>query len=123
MGLRAAFTWVRSGEMADEMNDPLYKLNSKIFSQHLNSQFIVHVDGAPSITLELREVNEPPSPPNIEMFSLIFNGPQAPRLNQQIHQLEHAVLGKIGLFLTTVGADQQSTSYESVFHRLRPAAK
>lgn len=121
--LRVWVQSVRSVVMSAEMSDALSKLNGKVFAGQLRTPFTVRVDGASPITLQLSEVNEPPTPPDIELFSLIFKGPLSPRLNQQIHHLEHAVLGKMDLFLTAVGADQQSISYESVFHRLRKAAK
>jgi len=70
------------------------------------------------MTLELAEVNERPTPPDIELFSLVFHGPAAPRLPQQIHHFEHAALGAFDLFITAIAGDDQGISYEAVFHRL-----
>jgi hypothetical protein len=101
------------------MDDPLLSFNSKIFAAQLHTSFkVVHGDG-PALTLELDEVAEPKAPPEVELFSLVFRGPRAPRLEQKIHRLEHPVMGTFDLFLTAIGADDQGISYEAVFHRLR----
>lgn len=98
----------------------LYTLNSKSFAEHLHSTFKVQAGNAAPLTLELIEVNEPPSPPRIELFSLLFRGPVAPRLQQQTHRFKHEKLGALDPFLTVVGADEAGPSYEVIFHRLRP---
>ena len=73
-----------------------------------------------ALTLELIEVMERDPSPKIELFSLQFRGPAAPRLPQQIHRLEHDKLGAFEIFLTAIGADpEQGILYESVFHRFR----
>jgi hypothetical protein len=98
----------------------LYALNSQSFAAHLHTTFKVEDGNGIPLTLELMEVNEPPAPPRVELFCLLFRGPVAPRLPQQIHRLEHEKLGELNLFLTVLGADQAGTSYEVIFHRLRP---
>src|SRR5215472_11943594 len=101
------------------MVDPITNFSSKTFAEQLDTNFTVQLDNGHTVTLKLTSVNEPPAPPGIELFSLLFQGPQEPRLNQQIHHFEHEKLGAFDLFLTAVGADEQSTSYEVIFHRLR----
>lgn len=102
------------------MSTPLDKLNAKIFSEQLHTQFRVHIDGAAPLMLELIEVVERDPSPKLELFTLQFRGPAAPRLAQQIHRLEHEKLGLLELFLTAIGADpEQRILYESVFHRFR----
>ncbi len=101
------------------MADSLDKLNSKIFAAQLHTNFKVHAGNADPLTLELSEVNERQVQPEIELFSLLFRGPLAPRLAQQIHHFEHEKLGTFDLFLTAIGADEKGTTYEVVFHRLR----
>ncbi|HEY6308180.1 MAG TPA: hypothetical protein VI488_17170 [Candidatus Angelobacter sp.] len=98
----------------------LYALNSKSFTEQLHTSFKVQAGDSAPVVLELTEVNEPATPPNIEFFSLLFRGPVAPRLRQQIHRFEHDKLGEFDLFLTVIGADEAGTSYEVIFHRLRP---
>jgi hypothetical protein len=98
----------------------LYTLNSKSFTEQLHTSFQVQAGNSAPVVLELIEVNEPGAPPHVEFFSLLFRGPLAPRLQQQIHRFEHDKLGVFDLFLTVIGADQAGTNYEVIFHRLRP---
>jgi hypothetical protein len=98
----------------------LYTFNSTSFAEQLHTSFKVHAGNAAPVVLELTEVNEPTTPPHIEFFSLLFRGPVAPRLQQQIHRFEHDKLGVFDLFLTVIGADEAGTNYEVIFHRLRP---
>jgi hypothetical protein len=97
----------------------LDNLNAGIFSQHLHTQFRLLLEGAEPITLELIEVKESDPSPKIELFTLHFRGPDAPRMAQHIHRLEHDKLGTLEIFLTAIGADAQGITYESVFHRFR----
>jgi hypothetical protein len=101
------------------MPDPLSGFDSKIFTAQLHTPFKVLRDKEPPVTLELAEVNERPTPPDVELFSLVFRGPAAPRLVQQTHHFEHEVLGAFDLFITAIAGDPEGISYEAVFHRLR----
>jgi hypothetical protein len=98
----------------------LYTLNSKSFVDQLHTRFQVRAGEEAPQTLELVEVSQPATPPNIECFSLHFRGPVTPRLQQRIHRFEHEKLGNFDLFLTVIGADEAGTIYEVIFHRLRP---
>ena len=95
------------------------QLHSKLFSDHLNSSFKVDAGSSGPVTLRLAEVNEPSTPPNIELFSLIFQGPATPQLPQRIYTVEHEKIGAFSLFLTPIAADDEGISYEAVFHRMR----
>lgn len=97
----------------------LDNLNAGIFSQQLHTQFRLLREGAEPIPLELIEVKESDPSPKIELFALHFRGPDAPRMAQHIHRLEHDKLGTLEIFLTAIGADAQGITYESVFHRFR----
>jgi hypothetical protein len=101
------------------MPTSLDNLNAGIFSQHLHTQFRLLLEGAEPIPLELIEVKESDPSPKIELFTLHFRGPAAPRMAQHIHRLEHDKLGTVEIFLTAIGADAQGITYESVFHRFR----
>jgi hypothetical protein len=101
------------------MVDPIANFSSRTFTEHLHTTFNVGMADGSSIPLELTAVNEPAAPPGLEMFSVHFRGPHAPRLPQQIHQFQHGKLGSFDLFITTIAGDDQSTTYEAVFHRLR----
>lgn len=48
-------------------------------------------------------------------FSLVFRGPPAPILAQQIHRLAHPAVGVLALFLVPIGRDAAGVRYESVF--------
>ena len=100
----------------------LESLNSKSFSEQLHTQFRLLRDGAEPLPLELIEVKESDPSPKIELFSLHFLGPAAPRMAQHIHTLEHDKLGRLDIFLTAIAGDEQGTTYESVFHRFRKTA-
>ncbi len=92
--------------------------HSNTFSGQLNTDFTVQGNGSPT-TLQLVEVVEKQTPASVESFSLHFQGPAAPHLPQQIHTLQHEKLGTFQIFLTAVEGNQQSITYEAVFHRLR----
>lgn len=100
------------------MADPLLNFNSKVFAAQLHTNFKVLRGDEPPVTLELAEVHERQTPPEVELFFLVFRGPAVPRLRQQIHRFEHPALGAFDLFITAIGGDNQETSYEAVFHRL-----
>src|ERR1044071_724790 len=101
------------------VKDSLDRLNGKIFAEQLHTKFKVHRSDSSPLVVELVEVEERQSPARTELFFLHFRGPIAPRLDQKIHRFEHEKLGTFDLFLTAVGADQDGTIYEVVFHRLR----
>ena len=101
------------------MSTSLDKLNAKIFSEQLHTQFKLHFEGAEPMMLKLMEVKESDLSPKMELFALHFLGATAPRLPQQIHRLEHDKLGTFEIFLTAISADAQGIMYESIFHRFR----
>ena len=101
------------------MSTPLESLNAAAFREQLRGKFNVNVGNGRLIALELVEVTESDPSPNIELFSLLFHGPLQPRLNQQIHRLEHEKLGAFEIFLTAIAEENNRTIYESVFHRFR----
>ena len=101
------------------MSRSLESLNCKSFSEQLHTQFRLLRDGLEPLPLELIEVKEADPSPKIELFSLQFRGPVAPRMPQQIHALEHDKLGRMEIFLTAIAGDAEGITYESVFHRFR----
>jgi hypothetical protein len=94
-------------------------LNAKVFTEQLHTQFSVQLGSAEPVMLELVEVSERDNGPRMELFSLLFRGPDRPRLEQRTHRLEHAKLGTFEIFLTAVEGDAQGIVYESIFHRFR----
>ncbi len=101
------------------MTTDLRQLNYQTFLQQLHSKFQVKTGDGASLELKLIIVEERQISPKIEVFFLRFLGPISPRLPQQIHSLEHAVLGTVELFMTAVGADPEGIEYEVVFNRFR----
>lgn len=101
------------------MSNHLQSLNAQVFREQLRSKFNVKAGNGSAISLELIEVTESDPSPKIELFTLQFQGPLRPRLNQQIHRLEHEMLGACEIFLTAIAEQDNSTIYESVFHRFR----
>jgi hypothetical protein len=95
----------------------LDSFNSKTFAEQLHTKFKVHLQNMDPLVLELVDVTERPTAPKVELFTLHFRGPHSPRLAQQIHHFEHEKLGKFDLFLTAIGGDHESITYEVVFHR------
>ena len=94
-------------------------LTCRTFSGLLRNTFRVVLPGSPPLPLELTEVTEHSSSPQVESFSLIFRGPLAPRLPQQIHKVEHDKLGAFDLFLVPIGPEKERMCYQAVFNRLR----
>lgn len=95
------------------------KLNSRDFSEQLHTAFQVHMPGAAPLTLELFEVTEKDSSPNVEQFSLIFRGPLEPYFPQGTYTLQHDKLGEFALFLVPLGPDAAGMSYQAIFNRFR----
>jgi Domain of unknown function (DUF6916) len=97
----------------------LSDLHSKSFADQLHTSFNVDSGGSAPVSLRLTAVNEPSTPPNIELFSLTFTGPAAPRLPQRTYPVQHEKIGSFNLFLTAIASDASGITYEAVFHRLR----
>ena len=105
------------------MDTSLTRLNAKLCSEQLHTKFKVQTENSAPVELELCEVNEPATLPRLELFTLIFRGPAAPRLLQKIHHLEHPKFGTLPIFLTAIDADSEGVSYEAVFNRVRDRKK
>ena len=85
--------------------------------------FRVRHAGGPLVEIELIKVTEwgslgsggraggPPRTP----FALLFRGPQAALLPQQIYAVEHDQLGAFDLFIVPVGPDAAGMRYEAIF--------
>jgi len=95
------------------------KLNSKNFSENLNSEFKLLTANAQPLPLRLTDVTEHNGGPKVEQFSLFFLGPKTPLLQQGIYRLQHEKLGELDLFLVPLGMDNDGVRYECVFNRFR----
>jgi hypothetical protein len=104
------------------MPNELDSLNASVFSAHIHSRFNARIDASTSVPLTLESVDERPTPPKFECFSLTFKGPESPQLDQALRELEHEVLGTFSLFLVPVGKEGANILYEAVFNRVRKQA-
>ena len=48
-------------------------------------------------------------------FSLLFEGPSQPILEQQIHTIRHATLGALELFLVPLSRGGDAVRYQAIF--------
>lgn len=74
------------------------------------------------LSIELVEANESgehggrgPDGETRSQFSLLFEGPAMPRLDQRIHQVRHPELGELAVFLVPVGPHGDGMGYEAAF--------
>ena len=97
----------------------LDKLTRDVFAQCLNQTFLIHVEGREPLETELIEVRGlvagDDDPDRRQPFSLIFRGPADVPLEQSVFKIENETLGELGLFLVTVGPDQEGLRHEAVF--------
>lgn len=97
----------------------LDSLSCNQFSPYVDSHFILITPAdMPDIKLKLLQINQIISNQVQENFSLIFEGPLEPRLNQQIYDLEHEQLGSLSLFMVPVARNANGMQYEVIFNRL-----
>jgi hypothetical protein len=89
-----------------------------MFSESLNSTFLIDGVGNDLVTLELVELRNGYSDPGTESFSLLFRGPGTFVMPQQIYKLRHDRFGELDLFLVPVSRDANGVYYEVVFNRL-----
>jgi len=96
-----------------------------MFEQHLRSLFqLEHAHPAVSgMQLELVTVTSSIRTNDFEAFSIVFRGPQQPRLPQGIYHLRHAELGAIDLFIVPIRQEQDGLYYEAVFNFRLTAAQ
>ncbi len=89
-----------------------------IFSDSLNSKFVLDRGEGEKIELRLIELRNGYSNSTCESFALLLQGPGAFVLPQRIYTLTHDRLGTLDLFLVPVGQDTHGTYYEVVFNLL-----
>jgi hypothetical protein len=94
-------------------------LNSRAFSEHLQTTFRVSVPGNLPLPLELFAVTEKGPSQQVEQFSLVFRGPLKTHFPQGTYAVEHEKLGKFDLFLVPLGPDSSGMCYQATFCRMR----
>jgi uncharacterized protein DUF6916 len=92
------------------------------FTPHVGTAFTVtaEVQDCPGVPLALTLVDATAAgegpPDGRAPFALIFTGPAAPLLSQQIVPLDHPELGELAVFLVPLGVDADGARYEAVFN-------
>jgi hypothetical protein len=86
------------------------------FRPHQGTTFLLQAPGG-AVPLELVRVQPlgHGMPGRREPFSLLFLGPDARHVEQRTWPLEHAVLGRLDVFLVPLGPSEGRMRYEAVF--------
>ncbi|MDD5543535.1 MAG: hypothetical protein PHX83_10220 [Acidobacteriia bacterium] len=95
----------------------LEKLRLTDFNEQRRTKFQVVLSEASKVELQLIQVTDHTRVPEWEQFSLIFQGPPEPFLEQKIYSMGHSVLGSFDVFLVPVGKQPAGFLYEAVFNR------
>lgn len=93
-------------------------LTLNTFVPHVGSRFVINVDAAQTIALELTTAEDLGSNARQEQFHLLFQGPPDSPLRQSIYTLEHPALGTMELFLVPIARKPEGFVYQAVFNRL-----
>jgi hypothetical protein len=100
----------------------LAEVDRDTFANRVGERFRIDAH-SPALELELIEVGDAgrqAAGPDAAAkggrpFQLLFRGPAEPLLPQAIHELGHAELGRLGIFLVPVGPDAEGMRYEAIF--------
>lgn len=89
------------------------------FAQHLHTEFRIRLSDQTWYALELvsvTEAGERRSPDVRQPFSLVFQNPdKRAYLPQRTYSLEHPEMGRLEIFITPLGPNQEGMSYEAIF--------
>jgi len=91
--------------------------SQEAFAPQVGSRFRAEAPDSRPFELELLELDDTPSPPGQELFSLLFGAPPDAPATQGMFHLEHPHLGALDLFLVPMAADARSVRYEAVVSR------
>ena len=96
------------------------KLTKEMFSENLNTKFLIYPDPEASEALETELVDflEINTSPRQEQFSIQFRGPLNLFLNQGTYRMKHDKIGTFALFLVPIRKDEDGFYYEAIFNRL-----
>ncbi|MBD2472962.1 DUF6916 family protein [Nostoc sp. FACHB-145] len=101
----------------------LEQLTYSLFTQYLQQKFIFCLEPEREIELELIEAVDQSkvknSPEGYEAFSIVFQGPKQPFLQQATYPVRHSEIGEFSLFIVPIRQDREGFYYyEAVFSRL-----
>jgi hypothetical protein len=101
------------------------ELSKQLFERHLGESFAVSAEGVAPVTLKLAKVIEAPArhqrsgAPEMECFSVVFEGTQETALSQNTYVFENSRMGSVALFaVPVVSSDETVRRYEVVINRL-----
>lgn len=101
------------------MVHPLDQLTAETFETQLGSKFDVCLDeGQPPVTtLTLVEVTSLKQGPDAKRvpFSLLFDCPAVPALDQGTFWLKNETLGDLTIFIVPISGDSQTRRYQAIF--------
>ena len=89
-----------------------------MFSDHVNTKFLMHYGDSQTAELELISVTDLGSNPRQSQFSVQFQGPGDGPAAQGIFRLDHEKLGALDLFLVPIARNKDGLRYEAIFNRL-----
>jgi hypothetical protein len=89
-----------------------------LFTENLNTHFVVEHPHWGNVTLELVSVSELRETPRQRMFSLVFRGPLDQPLEQGLYPMIHETMGTESLFLVPIAREVDGFRYEVVFNNL-----
>ncbi|HXG95059.1 MAG TPA: hypothetical protein VNN73_22150 [Blastocatellia bacterium] len=95
------------------MNMP-ERFSIDMFSDCVNTKFVVHYGDSQTANLELVSVTDVGSSARQVQFSLVFVGRINGAIEQRIYRLEHEKLGQLDLFLVPIGMDKNGVQYEAI---------
>lgn len=91
------------------------QLSHDFFSARIDAPFRVH-GPVPTVLTLLSVKKLQGGTAELPAFSLIFRGPLAPALEQQIHTLEEADALAHAIFLVPVARDADGMRYQAIFN-------
>lgn len=101
----------------------LEQLTYSVFTQYLHQKFTFCLNPNQAIELELIEAVDQSTghnqPEGYEAFSIVFQGPQQPFLEQATYPVRHGEIGEFPLFIVPMRQDREGHYYyEAFFSRL-----
>lgn len=91
-------------------------LTAGLFAPHVGDAFVLRAaDGQIDATLSEVTPADAPAHDGRVPFSLVWEGPLAPGLQQGMHAVEHPSVGTIEMFLVPIEPTPTARRYEAVF--------
>jgi hypothetical protein len=88
------------------------------FARHLNTRFLVRLEGEPTRELELIEAKQTILNEWQDEFSLLFRSADANAFDQGTYRVTHEGLGELDIFLVPIKRDKDGIIYQAVYNLL-----